>query len=341
MRRLIMTVLLLSPQLAQLAWAQSPTTAPAGAAQSATAMDLSVLFDAVKAYLIPLAASSALTVALLEAFKKLFSIRGRFHRAAVIQWLSQKETAVPKALQGALSPALRALHGNGNYGVRAELEVSSPKSSKEPYSPDRAYAEFFHLTSGQSEPTELKPRADWFHWRGIDRAVFELEIARMMSQIQDAADATLNNPAMYQHLYLFFTRGSSPEDVEAWSDYMSSGMAAEPDKKQAERYGRIRLLVRRQLDAFQGVTSSRWDELNQFWAIVVGAVILLIAQLMTADPTAPGLSGPLVSIAMGWHAAWQGEHPSITAILLRSLLGGVLAPVAKDILNAIANIRLK
>ena len=66
---------------------------------------------------------------------------------------------------------------------------------------------FFYLTSGQKMPDKLAPRSDWLHRQGIDRAVFELEIARMMSQIQVAADTVLNKPEAYQYLYSFFTRG--------------------------------------------------------------------------------------------------------------------------------------
>src|SRR5215471_1166136 len=56
---------------------------------------LSVLTGALAAYVAVLAGTSGLTVALLEAFKKLFSIRGRFHRTAVIRWLSQDAASVP------------------------------------------------------------------------------------------------------------------------------------------------------------------------------------------------------------------------------------------------------
>ena len=87
----------------------------------------------------------------------------------------------------------------------------------------------------------------------------------------------------------------------------------------AEVYGRIRLLVRRQLDSFQTVTSYRWREWNQFWAWVVGGVLLLIAELLQA-------SAPLTLGSVG-------------RMGMVSLLGGILAPVAKDLVDALASFK--
>ena len=355
------------------------TATAAGAADAAsdpTAAGLQLLVQALQNYLIPLAGASALTVALLEAFKKLMSVQGRFHRSAVVRWLSQSDADVPKVLGTEMSSVLGMVHGTGHYNVRAEMRtagldsvtpqpatslagphvsgaqaiapapgmpttaapVAAPATPPLPsvgYSPDRAYAEFFHLTSGQKMPDKLAPRSDWLHWRGIDRAVFEFEIARMMSQIQDAADTVLNNPEAYQHLYSFFTRGCLVDDAHAWRAFLASS-PTQNNQAQSERYARIRLLMRRQLDSFQGVTSSRWDELNQLWAVVVGAVVLLFAQVMTVDPAGPGLSSPIAAILGGFSFAWQ--HDLLLAAVIRSALGGALAPIAKDVISAISQI---
>jgi hypothetical protein len=204
------------------------------------------------------------------------------------------------------------------------------------YSPERAYVEFFHLTSGQKLLDNLAPRSDWFHWRGIDRAVFELEIARMMSQIQDAADTVLNNPEAYQHLYSFFTRGCLANEADSWRAFLASS-PTQNNQAQSERYARMRLLMRRQLDAFQGVTSSRWDELNQLWAVVVGALVLFLAQVMTVDTSSKlGLSYPIDAILGGLSFAWSQNL--LLGITIRSALGGALAPIAKDVISAISQI---
>lgn len=347
--------------------------------------------DAVTNYMLPLAAASGLTVALLEAFKKLFSIRGSFHRRAVARWLAENHRKVetvgfnPVAImhgvthydvsgsgktagargasfaaarqayeaskaqavdelrqaQEALkqhdasqSGALGAVHTRNDLiqketrasGRLEEVEREAPSLGN--YSADQAYQELKLLTTGvrQLDVKVAAPRHAPF--RSIERAVFELEIARMMAQIQDAADAVLQNPHRSPSLYLFLTRGCEQEDVTAWSTAMAT-RPTEPDParqaRMAELYGRIRLLVKRQLDSFQTVTSYRWDELNQLWAIIVGAIILYVAQLtqwiQSGDPAIHRLSL---------------EHLKIACV---SLLGGVLAPIAKDLISALSNIK--
>ncbi|MEX8520964.1 MAG: hypothetical protein AB3X44_20875 [Leptothrix sp. (in: b-proteobacteria)] len=74
------------------------------------------------------------------------------------------------------------------------------------------------------------------------------------------------------------------------------------------------------MDSFQTVTSFRWDDLNQFWAIVVGAFVLYLAQWLTGKVEFFSL-GHLHAIAY-------------------SLLGGVLAPVAKDLITSLSTIKL-
>jgi hypothetical protein len=213
------------------------------------------------------------------------------------------------------------------------------------YRPDGAYAEFFHLTTGQKLVDPPLPRGAWFDWRGLDRAVFELEIARMMSQIQDAADTVLNNPARYPNLYVFLTRGCRPEDVIGWRDYVASlanvkaANPPAPNKASSDLYGRIRLLMRRQLDAFQGVTSNRWDEQNQLWAVLVGAVILLAAQWISLQHVLAPKSDLMPWADLQAGAAYAWEHGLTFGIVLKAALGGALAPIAKDLLSSLTSLK--
>jgi hypothetical protein len=310
---------------------------------------LKALQTALVDYFVPLAGASGLTVALLEAFKKLLSIRGRFHRNAVVRWLAQHDSKIPGNRRLSLANPLVWLHGQSHYSVPDTGHVTSRALSAGSleYNFDEAYSELHQLTTGQ---TGLRPHnslSGWFRFRGVDHAIFELEIARMMSQFQDASDAVLNNPNRYPALYLFLTRGCDGDDVQAWHAYMWKPGPAETKqapiqnadpKVQADRYGRIRLLVRRQLDAFQVVTSNRWDELNQMWAIIVGAVILLLAQLISAHVAKPvGLAHPLQAIYDGWN--YYDAADQLVGVCILSLLGGVLAPIAKDLVSSLSQIK--
>ncbi|WP_342618409.1 hypothetical protein [Rhodoferax sp. GW822-FHT02A01] len=330
---------------------------------------LSGITDVLATYLAALAGASGLAVAFLEAFKKLFSVRGRFNRAAVILWLSEDDASVPKELRPATTGPLTwaslavSLGRAPHYSVRKDKKADSegiarraesalrarfPNADRaldrHPYDPARAYAEFFHLTSGQRLPIPLKPRGDWAHWRGIDRAVFELDVARLMAQVQDAADAVLSNPSAYRNLYAFFTRGCSAEEAGDWQAFVTGtrfDTTDAPTKAASDLYGRVRLLMRRQLDAFQCVTASRWEEMNQLWAILVGAVILLLAQFIMLSHLGDAKVAPFLPIQDLFNGAAEAlRKPDLFfGVVLKAALGGALAPFAKDLLSSISSLK--
>lgn len=315
---------------------------------------LTELTSTLATYVAVLAGTSALVVALLEAYKKLFSIRGKFHRTAVIRWFSEDKASIPQKLQFASHGmfSFLALGGGGHYDVPAARKAATLNAA---YSPETAYAEFFHLTSGQAQPAQLNPSKAVMQWRGVDRAVFELETSRMMSQMQDAADAVLNNPTLYPHLYIFLTRGSvGPGNTDAndWKDYLANPAAfavTYPAKKAPDIFARVRMLTRRQLDAFQTVTTCRWGDLNQWWAMLLGALVLFIALVMAAGGS-PDLAAaakladektafdPWKAWLSGWNVLGTNKLP-FQAVFFKALLGGALAPIAKDLLNSISSIK--
>jgi hypothetical protein len=346
------------------------TTAAAESQPASTlAGTLSGITDTLATYLAALAGASGLAVALLEAFKKLFSVRGRFNRAAVILWLSEDDASVPAELRPATTGPLTwasaavSLGRAPHYSVRedkkadsegiaemanrvldAHFEDSGVSFQRHQYDPAGAYAEFFHLTSGQKLPNPLKPRSDWANWRGIDRAVFELDVARLMAQVQDAADAVLNNPAAYRNLYAFLTRGCSAEEAGAWQAFVMSTKRETvdtPAKAASDLYGRIRLLMRRQLDAFQCVTASRWEEMNQLWAILVGAAILLCAQFIMLSHAGDATTRPFLPISDLMAGAVKAcvDLQVLLGIILKAALGGALAPFAKDLLTSVSSLK--
>ncbi|CAD5373735.1 conserved membrane hypothetical protein [Rubrivivax sp. A210] len=317
------------------ATAMAETQEPGSAAQA-----LKNITEALGTYVAVLAGTGGLVVALLEAYKKLFSIRGKYHRTAVIRWLSQDSAKIPAALMLAKPGLLSslALGGGSHYDVPGNRAATAAGAQGTAYDAAQAYAEFFHLTSGQAQPPQAHPSHAVLRWRGVDRAVFELETARMMSQIQDAADAVLNNPDLYPHFYAFLTRGSGA-DATLWRSYLAAPPAAGPTKQDSDRYGRVRMLVRRQLDAFQTVTTRRWEDLNQWWAMLLGALILFVAFVMAADP---GFAGEAFDPWRSWTKGWGalGKEPgTYLGVLLKAALGGALAPIAKDLLSSLSSIK--
>jgi hypothetical protein len=270
---------------------------------------LKVLGDALLAYLGPLVAASALAMALIEAAKKLLSLRGRFHRRAVRRWLAEHPENLPDEGERAwarLNP-LAWLHGAGHY-VRADAPVAAGNDAAGMalrQGTAQRYAELVTLTSGLPQAAALPGDGRARRFRGIDRALFELETARMMSQLQDSADAVLGQPVALAAAVQPSSRAAAPrEDVLDWQQGEAAG--------QAERYARIKLSVRRQLDGFQSVTQLRWDDLNQLWAVVLGAVILFVAQVLALSAAElvqlRGTAGLLQVLADGLAALTRGAR---------------------------------
>lgn len=157
------------------AQAASAASGAKGAAPAASApaeplaASLTLLTQSLSTYLLALAGTSALVVALLEAYKKLFSVRGKYHRTAVMRWLAQDSASIKGALSVAKPGILSAvaLGGGGHYDVPGSRAAHETKSGDD-CNPEKAYAEFFHLTSGQALPKEPKPSHAVMRWRGVD-----------------------------------------------------------------------------------------------------------------------------------------------------------------------------
>jgi hypothetical protein len=88
-------------------------------------------------------------------------------------------------------------------------------------------------------------------------------------------------------------------------------------KDQADAFARLRQIFKRKLDSFQLYTEQRWASYNQFAANVVGALVMFAA---------------LSSLSADLHLGY-GE------ILFLSLFGGILSPVAKDLVAALRRVR--
>ncbi len=281
-------------------------------------------------YTATLAALGALTVALIEAWKKLRDSQAKFHRSSVLRWFQN-------------DAASKQLH------YFAPVVARAPHRALPDFDGNLAYGQLLQLTTGvggnaeharlRYESAVLADRAGAFH-RSIEYALFELEIDRLMGQVQDAADIALNSPRLYPDLFQFLTRGAQQEDVDHWiqevEQLVASADTGEQQRKEiADRYTRLKQAIRRQLDSFQIVTALRWREWNQLAAMVVGGVLLLLAQLVALAHAPDGhwtswtdFGGQLIA------TPWVGIK-----LLLISLFGGMLAPVAKDLVDALRKVK--
>lgn len=186
----------------------------------------------------------------------------------------------------------------------------------------RAYADLIQLCTGVTPGEAGKSSASLVAaggslpmWHGWDPdpaySVFSLEPSRMMGAIQDAGDMALAAPDRYDALFRLITAGASADDIDAWAKKKVEV------KEQAEAFARLRQIFKRKLDSFQLYTEQRWASYNQFAANVVGAIVMAAA---------------LTSLN-----AELGLGPATIAFL--SLFGGILSPVAKDLVAALRRVR--
>jgi hypothetical protein len=136
-----------------------------------------------------LAALGALTVAIIEAWKKLRDSQAKFHRSSVLRWFQNEGGSKSKR----------------HYFVQSSAGAATGDALPK-FDPGQAFDQLLLLTTGigrvaassrrrYESSVDLDRRT--FHvgvfYRSIEYALFELEIDRLMGQIQDAADVALNN----------------------------------------------------------------------------------------------------------------------------------------------------
>jgi hypothetical protein len=127
------------------------------------------------------------------------------------------------------------------------------------------------------------------------------------------------------------TVGAKSDDVERWYSDGSSALVSIADlnptpeqrqavKEHAERFARLRQIVKRKLDGFQLYTGDRWASWNQTAANALGIVAMFIV-LMWVQRNAIGAS------------------ISFPTLIVFSLLGGILSPIAKDLVSALKRVK--
>jgi hypothetical protein len=187
---------------------------------------------------------------------------------------------------------------------------------------DPALSQLLVLSAGSSE--------DVFGW-------YDQPDERLMATLQSAANVALNYPLAYPDLYAFLTAGSgradagaerSEGDAETWRKASKIGSDPVPDDE-AERAtflalsrqgtdARARLgnLAQRKLDSFASRIDYVWSRLNQSLAVIVGTVLFYwFISSSEAVHEAPGV------------ARWG-----------LAVLGGLVAPFAKDVVSALSGL---
>ncbi len=165
-----------------------------------------------------------------------------------------------------------------------------------------------------------------FAWgRDPVRVLFALDTDRLATTIQDAADVALNFPDRYPALYEVLTAPGDRRDVAGWQQ--DARRLAEPPstkqdaKERADRLARLRQMIKRRIDGFALYTNARWATLNQVAANGAGIVTMAIVLSVHNANAAP-----------------SARLPGALVVAL-SVLGGVLSPVAKDVVSTLRRVK--
>jgi hypothetical protein len=277
--------------------------------------------DFLLAYVGALAAVGALSMTLIEAGKKLFDSRTRFQALRWTQWIQRSpfETTLlpPSRTKSTAEKSGQSVSLTLAYGELLQLCTGVPRAEAD------AAAERLLVEGGH-----LPARHAFLRSQFPAHALFALDLQHMMGSIQEGADIALASPRQNPSLYLLMTSGADPTDIRRWYDEGPESMVAiaEPEpqdrraiKEHADRFGRLRQVVKRRLDGFQVYAGDRWASWNQTVANIVGivALFLILIWVKNTSPSAPGY---------------------LTIVFL-SLFGGILSPLAKDLVSALKRVK--
>jgi len=251
-------------------------------------------------YAVTLAAISALSMALIEAAKAIGSIRSRFHKKSILKWIEESQ-----------------LSNQGDV-----------------------YAQLIQLTTGEIvEHNEMNNSIGSLPWNiSASNSIFTIELKEMMGQIQSAADVALSYPYKYKEFYHFLAKDVSEDMKEKWTGYSKSpptSTSVDPNeaKDQADTYTNLHQYIQRRLDAFQLTTSYRWQRLNQFSSWLIGFLLLFGTLLYTAQ------TNPQYKVFSKVNELNEIRWGLFSIFLFISLIGGIMAPTAKDLVVGLKKIR--
>lgn len=260
--------------------------------------------DFILHYALALAATSVLAMALLEAWKSVRKTRECFHMRQLHGWISQ--APVPASMSKDASSGPGGFH---DQVVRQLILLTTGQDLDTRYALERIQGERF----------ELLP----------SNALFALELERMMGQIQEAADIALSYPSVYPELYQFLTLGASEDDILNWQKESTwvpeeNLLSRQAMKDRVDAFSRLSKLVKRRLDSLQITINFQWTRWNQVWSIALGGALLFASLAYIEFSTSEwALINPLTWLR----------------ILVASLVGGIVAPVAKDLVVALKKVR--
>lgn len=257
-------------------------------------------------YLLALVALSGLTMALIQAVKDLTSVRAVYNRRKLLQWMNTRASACTPA---------EVADGADTYGFQAGGKLTEGLGG-----------ECVSVAQAEDQLVELATDRDRY-------AFYSAELEKLSTQFVGAAQLVLDYPSNYTALFKLLACYSSQEDVaillkESMPPAMPMSLERDHNPEDVRKLAaqrqkiidartRVHHQITQSIASFQMSAGARW----QFWLRIASLVVSI-----------------LLVFGLLWF--WSALREANTAgIIMTSVVAGLLAPVARDILAALQNLR--
>jgi len=267
--------------------------------------------EAVSNYAYPfvkaIAAVGVLSMAVLQTLKDMFPLRNWFQQYYVHRWMKQKSWDARLA-----STEWMTMSEAGLAWFKVERERTDPAAESK-----------YFLVS----PSVAKAEKDVFKLAtdGDDKALYDLPIEQLCGQLNSAAQMVLDRPIDHPDLYLCLAAMADPVDVARVMFPPKEAKAARPlnegdaqtrHDSYVDSRTRVTHQIQRAIDALQIAAGFRW----KFWMQLASIV----------------LSGLFSGLGM-W-MFWKGSQLFLSSLVV-AVLGGFLAPVARDLVATLQQLK--
>lgn len=184
-----------------------------------------------------------------------------------------------------------------------------------------------HEPDGEStaRPSSVETQLIALATGGDADALFELPAENLAAQLGQAGRLALLFPSQYSDVLRALTGKVCLDEIALVAEARKPDSVSRADPKVIdEALVRIGHVLDRNLDALQIVLSADWDRYNKWWAFVC---CFAVAAMATAMYLYTMESAPASPVRLGLTAAAIG------------LLGGFLAPIAKDLATALQSLK--
>ena len=255
-------------------------------------------------FLTAISAVGVLSMALIQTIKDMLPVRNWFQQFFVRRWIQKKAN-------DAHSQSAGWLKEGGAEWFAEERTRTDPAAEEEVFlkGPDWAVAErdLFRLATD-----------------GDDKALYDLPIEQLCGQINAAAQVVLDRPSDHPDLILCLASVADPVDVARVMFPPQEAKAGRPNEEGEARRRhdsfvdartRVTHQVQRAIDALQITAGFRWK-----FGLQVSSILL---------------SGAIAALAVMKFASGAG----VSTVLVVGVMGGFLAPVARDLVAALQQLR--